>query len=82
MSDRVAANDGLHRDGKPLTDEQFRLSAEHLWLNAFSCIRPTDEFCADVGRQIVQMLNSSDITTAPIGDLKGSRAVVLWVNQS
>jgi len=32
----------------------------HIWLNAFSCIRPTDKFCADLGRQIISMLNNKE----------------------
>lgn len=27
---------------------------DHVWLNAFSCIRPTDEFAADVGRTVIR----------------------------
>jgi len=27
---------------------------EHVWLNAFSCIRPTDEFAALVGRGVIE----------------------------
>ena len=78
----MAGLDGLHRDGKPLSNEQFRKAAEHMWLNGFKCIRPSDEFCAQVGRQLIEMVMRSDITTAPIGDPKGSRAVILYVNAS
>ena len=27
---------------------------EHLWLNAFACINPTDEFAAQVGRAVIR----------------------------
>ena len=27
---------------------------DHMWLNAFSCIRPTDAFAAAVGRSIIR----------------------------
>ena len=27
---------------------------EHLWLNAFKCIRPSDEFAAEVGRGVIR----------------------------
>ncbi|MDT9701880.1 hypothetical protein, partial [Streptomyces sp. P17] len=30
-------------------------SPERLWLNGFSCIRPSDEFARDVGRSVIQM---------------------------
>ena len=26
---------------------------DHIWLNAFRCIRPSDEFAADVGRTVI-----------------------------
>jgi len=26
---------------------------EHMWLNGFSCIQPSDEFAADVGRMVI-----------------------------
>ena len=26
---------------------------DHIWLNAFCCIRPTDKFAADVGRTVI-----------------------------
>ena len=32
---------------------------EHIWLNAFSCIRPTDEFAADVGRTLINQVMTS-----------------------
>lgn len=31
-------------------------NAESLWLNAFSCIRPTDTFAAEVGRAVINMV--------------------------
>lgn len=75
-------DDGLHRDGEPLTDDQFRGAATHMWLNGFSCIRPTDEFAADIGRQVIAMAMQSDIRTRPIDDYKGSRAAIFYVNVS
>lgn len=30
------------------------LDADHIWLNAFACIRPTDTFAADVGRAVIE----------------------------
>ena len=27
---------------------------DHIWLNAFKCIRPTDEFAAEVGRGVIR----------------------------
>lgn len=32
----------------------------HIWLNAFACIRPTDDFLMDVGRMILEQLNDPD----------------------
>lgn len=30
-----------------------------IWLNAFSCVRPTDEFAADLGHQVISKLRES-----------------------
>ena len=32
----------------------------HIWLNAFFCIRPTDEFKLSLANQILFMLNNAD----------------------
>lgn len=32
-----------------------------LWLNAFSCVRPTDEFAAEVGRDVIRLLMSEGV---------------------
>ena len=38
-------------------DQLFQAAdAESLWLNAFSCIRPTDAFAAEVGRAVIDMV--------------------------
>ena len=29
---------------------------EKIWLNAFACVRPSDEFAAAVGRDVIKML--------------------------
>lgn len=31
----------------------------HIWLNAFNCINPTDEFLMSIGKQVIAMLNRS-----------------------
>lgn len=50
---------------------------DHIWLNAFSCIRPTDEFAADIGRQVIDkvMSHKSD-------DVLLARHIVLRINAS
>jgi len=32
----------------------------HIWLSAFSCIRPTDEFLRELGRTVVRRLENSE----------------------
>lgn len=51
----------------------------HVWLNAFSCIRSTDEFLIDVGRAVLRKLEES-----PMGeDLSGTgRMIYLRINAS
>lgn len=43
---------------RPTTaDDVLRaVKANHIWLNAFSCVNPTPKFCEDLGRQILEML--------------------------
>lgn len=48
-----------------LTDKQCREIAEmaetnHIWLNAFQCIRPTPELYEQVGRTVLDWLNQKD----------------------
>lgn len=50
---------------------------EHIWLNAFSCISPTDEFAADVGRMVIEKVMAQH----HIDPLK-RRHVVLRINAS
>lgn len=86
----VHGSDRLHRGGEPLagpiSDAEFREGADHIWLNAFSCISPSDEFLAGVGRDVVHRLNMAHLRTAPIvddGSTAGmSPACVIWFNKS
>lgn len=32
-------------------------SANHIWLNGFNCVRPTDDFVFKLGYQVLQMLD-------------------------
>lgn len=32
----------------------------HIWLNAFSCINPTDEFLRDIGKMVLDKLSRRD----------------------
>lgn len=48
-----------------LSDKQCReiadaATANHMWLNAFMCIRPTDEIKMQIGAQILDWLNQKD----------------------
>lgn len=74
---------GLHLgDGVPMTNQEFVDEANHIWLNAFLCIKPDAEFIENVGRSIIDSVMHSRIKTRPIGDFKGSRAAIFWVNAS
>lgn len=50
--DRIAAKK-IHRIPTDLLPDWDWDTPESLWLNAFSCIRPTDEFAAEVGRSVI-----------------------------
>ena len=42
-------------------DMVFHLSKiNHIWLDAFSCVNPSDEFLKDVGRVVLERLNNKD----------------------
>lgn len=48
-----------------LTDKQCReiadaACANHVWLNAMSCIRPTDELKMQIGEQVLRWLDEKD----------------------
>jgi hypothetical protein len=55
-----------------MTDYEKKVvqSAEknHIWLNAFACVNPTDEFCARLGRQILEMLGQKANLIYPFQD--------------
>jgi hypothetical protein len=55
MAERTAWTD--------LTRKQLveQLEGNHMWLNAFSCIRPTDELKIAIGEWVLDMLNDTDV---------------------
>jgi hypothetical protein len=59
--------------------------ANHIWLNAFSCIRPTDELLMALGRQVLAYLENPGATHQSLSgyllDLP-MREVVIRVNKS
>ena len=57
MQKMKAATDSVARKSvarlpRDWTDVDFE-DPDHIWLNAFKCIRPTDEFAAEVGRAVI-----------------------------
>ena len=54
------------------TPEEIVKHAEgnHIFVNAFSCIAPTDAFCADVGREVLRLLDESEMVDSFIGRTK------------
>lgn len=52
---------------------------DHIWLNAFAIIHPTDDFLITLGRTVVQKVQQSDI----VDDFVGlSPVAVIRVNAS
>lgn len=51
-------------------ERQVIESAEknHIWLNAFACIRPSDEFLIGIGRQVLDMLEQKENLIYPHQD--------------
>lgn len=62
-------------------------SANHMWLNALSCINPSDDFLMQVGRQVLHMLSKdenlilSDFDGSAFASLK-CKELVLRINKS
>ena len=57
MSKMKEASDSVVRKSvkrlpREWTDVDFE-DPDHIWLDAFKCIRPTDEFAAEVGRSVI-----------------------------
>lgn len=68
---------------KAITDytdaELVRMARDnHIWLNAFRCVRPTDGFLIEIGREVLQLLDNTEM-----GDGFGiSPMTILTVNKS
>ena len=63
--------------------------SNHIWLNAFSCIRPTDEFKLDLADSILAMLRQDENTILTsisrpgyAFEEVGQRELVLRINKS
>ncbi|NLF72375.1 MAG: hypothetical protein GX575_25345 [Candidatus Anammoximicrobium sp.] len=41
-------------------DVMRSVKTNHIWLNAFACIRPSDEFVLMVGRYVLGLLNEPE----------------------
>lgn len=64
----------------------------HIWLNAFSCINPSDQFLKEVGKMVIDKLKEKDCLIPSSGitsDLKPLREIsemtpvlILRVNKS
>jgi hypothetical protein len=58
----------------------------HIWVNAFSCIHPSDELCVQIGREVLRMLGERESTHVSrcghMLDLPSQRELVLRVNKS
>lgn len=70
---------------KNMTDaEKVQMADDnHIWVNAFSCIRPTDEFLLGVGRTVIDKLNNSDMCCEILGEpLTGMKYLYLSINKS
>jgi hypothetical protein len=64
-----AADPPVARRENEYTDAELieLAKANHIWLNAFSCIRPTPEFLAQVGAQVIACLQTSPLLDDWVG---------------
>lgn len=65
---------------KEYTDTQLVQIAKdnHIWLNAFSCIRPTPTFLQEVGKMIIEKLEATEMSDS----LGISPTIILTINKS
>ena len=81
----------LERNGSGLSryerDVMRSVKANHMWLNAFACIRPSDELKMQIGEWVLAQLASKETTIlsdwddSALADLK-MREAVLRFNKS
>jgi hypothetical protein len=65
---RNACERGNRLEGDHSAAEKVALAdANHIWLNAFCCIRPSDEFLLSVGRTVVAKLMESKMADDFVG---------------
>lgn len=50
---------------------------DHVWLNAFLCVRPSDDFAAAVGREVI-----AKVMAQRHPDIMKTRHIVLRINAS
>lgn len=57
--------------------------ANHIWLNAMACVRPSEEFCAQVGRMVLDQLAQRESLIPSEHRLVGTeRELILRINKS
>lgn len=63
-----------------LSDKEFRKETmdNHIWINAFSCIKPTDKFLIGLGKEILNKLEQTELTDS----LGISPTILLRINKS
>ena len=77
------AHDPLKPRPDFVEDALKSVRGNHIWLNAMSCVRPNDVFCAALGRQILEMLDNRDVTIGSEFQLVGNeRSLIVRINKS
>lgn len=63
-----ACNRGMRLESDFSDQEKVACAdGNHIWLNAFSCIRPTDEFLIGIGRRVVHIVTTSKMADPFVG---------------
>lgn len=60
--------DGKEHEITTVEDVMEKLDENHIWLNAFSCVNPTDELAKDIGHAVLHMLNNPDCVIPNVVD--------------
>lgn len=82
MSKRKPAS-GILKNKKWERDVVQSARENHIWLNAFACIRPTQDFLARVGRLVLESLAEPERLIEPEVHLcDHERELILRVNKS
>lgn len=61
MPTKLTFDDGQQFEVTTVEDVMEQLDSNHMWVNAFACINPTDELAMQIGHWVLEKLNGDTI---------------------